>query len=152
MARSNAQTYALLVGASLTVAGIVGFLYSGDFSTGHLTSAPSHRGAVLGILDVNGWHNLVHLLSGLAGLALWRSFGGARRYALGLGLLYTAVALAGIIAGDGKSLLGLLPVNTEDDVLHVAIALLGLVAGLSSPTTPLPSTASAQPGPGFRFD
>ena len=64
--RSPAQVYALVIGLTLVVAGIVGFFYSASFSTGDGTE----RDAVLGILDVNGWHNVVHILSGVAGLAL----------------------------------------------------------------------------------
>ena len=45
-------------------AGIVGFFYNASFGTGDGTA----RDAVLGILDVNGWHNLVHIASGAIGL------------------------------------------------------------------------------------
>ena len=141
MQRSPAQTYALVVGATLTAAGIAGFLYSGDFSTGEATRDPANREAVLGVLDVNGWHNVVHLASGLVGLASRRSFAGARTYALVLGSAYVVVTILGLIAGDGGSILGLVPVNSEDNVLHAAIAVLGLAAGLASPVAPRPTTA-----------
>jgi uncharacterized protein (UPF0333 family) len=115
-----AQIYSLLIGAVLVVAGIIGFFYESKF-----TSDKSVRDGVLGILDVNGWHNVVHIASGLAGLALWRTAAGARTYALGLGVVYTAVAIWGFIIGDGDSILSIVPVNTEDNVLHVLIALAG---------------------------
>jgi hypothetical protein len=142
--RSPAQIYALVIGASLTLAGIVGFFYSTSFGD------PGHTDGVFGVLDVNGWHNVVHLLSGLAGLALWRSYSGGRSYAIGLGFIYAIVAIWGFAIGDGDSLLGIVPVNSEDNVLHLLIALAGLAAGLGTAATPRPSSTSAQPGPGFR--
>jgi hypothetical protein len=105
---------------------------------------------VFGVLGVNGWHNLVHLATGLLGLALWRSYGGARAYAIGLGVVYTGVAIWGFVIGSGESILGFLPVNTEDNVLHLLIALAGLLAGLSTSGTPAPSGVRAEPGTSFR--
>jgi uncharacterized protein DUF4383 len=144
--RSPAQNYALVIGASLTLAGIAGFFYSSSFGE------PGHTDAVLGILDVNGWHNLVHLLTGLLGLATARYYNAARRYAIGAGVVYALVAIWGLVIGDGESILGIVPVNSEDNALHALIALAGLAAGLGTPAVPRPSTVSAQPGPGFRFD
>lgn len=146
MKRSPAQTYALVIGAALTAAGIVGFLYSSSFGK------PGHTDAVLGVLDVNGWHNLVHLATGLLGLLSARSYSAARRYAIGFGVIYSLVAIWGLAIGDGDAILGIVPVNTEDDILHVLIALAGLAAGFGTASTPSPSGSAAQPGPGFRFD
>jgi hypothetical protein len=61
--RSPAQLYALIFGALLTVAGIIGFFYNSDF-----TSNKSVHNAVFGVLDVNGWHNVFHIATGVFGL------------------------------------------------------------------------------------
>ena len=135
--RTPAQTYALVIGVTLAVAGFVGFFYNASFGSGDGTE----RAAVLGVLDVNGWHNLVHLGSGLAGLAVARSYGGSRSYALAFGGTYLLVAIIGLIAGDGEELFNLIPVNSEDNVLHLLLGLAGIAAGLSTPATPAPSTA-----------
>ena len=127
--RSPAQEYALIVGAVLVVAGILGFFYNASFGSGNGTS----RDAVLGILDVNGWHNVFHIASGAVGLLLLRSYGAARVYALGLGALYLVVTLLGFLAGDGSELFSLIPVNTEDNFLHLLIGIAGLGAGLATP-------------------
>jgi hypothetical protein len=111
------------------VAGIVGFFYSASFSAGDGTE----RDAVLGILDVNGWHNLVHIASGAIGLFGAASYGGARVYALGFGAVYLVVAVLGFIAGNGDEIFNLIPVNTEDNFLHLLIALAGIGAGLATP-------------------
>jgi hypothetical protein len=105
---------------------------------------------VFGVLSVNGWHNVVHLATGLLGLAVWRTYGGARAYALGLGVVYIGVAIWGFVIGSGESILGFLPVNSEDNVLHLLIALAGLFAGLLTPATPEPSGVDAEPGSSFR--
>jgi hypothetical protein len=134
--RSPAQVYATVIGATLVVAGIIGFFYSASFGTGDGTE----RGAVLGILDVNGWHNLVHILTGALGLAVAASYSGARGYAIGLGLVYLLVALLGFLAGNGDEIFNLIPVNTEDNFLHLLIGVAGLGAGLATPATEAPST------------
>jgi hypothetical protein len=133
--RSPAQVFALVIGLTLVAAGIAGFFYNASFSTGD--DLP--RDAVIGILDVNGWHNVVHIATGVLGLALARSYDGARLYALGGGAAYLAVTVAGFIAGDGGEILGLIPVNTEDNVLHLLIAIAGLGAGFATPAVQPPT-------------
>jgi hypothetical protein len=142
MERSPAQLYALVIGVTLVAAGILGFFYNASFDTGD----GLERDAVLGILDVNAWHNLVHIATGLLGLAVAASYGGARGYALGLGAVYLVVALLGFIAGDGEEIFNLIPVNTEDNVLHLLLGIAGVGAGLATPALPAPTTATpAQP-------
>jgi hypothetical protein len=133
--KSPAQLYALVVGAVLVAAGIIGFFYNADFSTGD--DVP--RDAVLGLLDVNGWHNVVHIATGALGLGAAASLAGARAYALGLGVVYLVVAALGFAIGDGGVIVGLVPVNTADSVLHLALGAAGVAAGIASgaaaPTT-----------------
>jgi hypothetical protein len=136
-ARSPAEAYALVIGATLVVVGIAGFFYNASFGTGDGTE----RDAVLGILDVNGWHNVVHIVTGALGLAVSGAYDGSRAYALGFGAVYLVVALLGFIAGDGDEILNFMPVNTEDNLLHLLIGIAGVGAGLATPATPAPSTA-----------
>jgi Domain of unknown function (DUF4383) len=136
--RSPAQVFALAIGATLVVAGIAGFFYNASFGTGDGTD----RDALLGILDVNGWHNVVHVLTGAIGLFVAGAYDGARTYALGFGAIYLVVALLGFVAGDGDEILNLIPVNTEDNVLHLLIGFAGVGAGLVTPSTPAPSTSA----------
>src|SRR5438093_12970051 len=112
--RSPAQLYALIFGAVLTVAGIIGFFYNSTF-----TSDKSVHDAVFGILNVNGWHNVVHIATGVLGLAAFAY--AARAYALGLGVIYLAVAIWWVAIGSGDSSLSVIPLNTEDSVLHLAL-------------------------------
>ena len=136
--RSPAQVYCLVAGAALAAGGVLGFLYNGSFATGDATL--TDRDAVLGVLDVNGWHNVVHLATGLPALALARSFSGARTYAGALGAVYAGLAILGLALGDGESIVGILPINTEDNVLHVLLSTAGLAAYFASTSEPAPST------------
>jgi hypothetical protein len=137
--RSPAQLYALIFGIVLVAAGILGFFYESSFATGDDTLV--ERDAVLGILDVNGWHNVVHIASGLVGLAVAGSYANARMYALVFGAVYIVVAILGFIYGDGDSIFKLIPVNTEDNVLHALIGVSGIGAGMATPAEPAPTTA-----------
>jgi hypothetical protein len=138
--RTPAQLYALVVGATLLIAGIIGFFYNATF-----TSDKSVHDDVFGILAVNGWHNVVHIATGALGLlALGYA---ARAYAGGLGLVYILVAIWGFIIGSGDSILSIVPVNTEDNVLHLLIGLAGIGAFLATPAAeparePTASTAT----------
>ena len=137
MRKSPAQIYSAVFGATLLAAGILGFFYEASFSTGD-----TERDALFGLFDVNGWHNVVHVLSGLAGLALARSWSGARLFAYGFGAVYLLVTALGFAVGDGESILGLIPINSADNFLHLAIALLGLLAGLLTRSAPRPTLRS----------
>jgi len=120
-----ARLYATLIGGTLLVAGIIGFFYSASFGS------PGKVDEVFGLLAVNGWHNVVHILTGALGLLM--AGYAAREYAMGLGVVYLLVAAWGFIIGSGDSILGIVPVNTEDNVLHLILGVLGVGAALASP-------------------
>jgi hypothetical protein len=129
--RSNpSMLYAGVVGATLVVAGIIGFFYNATF-----TSDESVRDAVFGVLDVNGWHNVVHILTGVLGLLAYGAGAyAARSYAMGLGIVYLIVAAWGFMVGDGNSILSIVPVNTEDNILHLLLGVAGVGAALMKPS------------------
>jgi uncharacterized membrane protein YphA (DoxX/SURF4 family) len=128
---SPARLYAGVVGAVLAVAGIIGFFYNGHFGSGNDVFGNDTSVKVFGILAVNGWHNVVHLATGLLGLAAVGY--AARTYALGLGVVYLIVAIWGFIIGSGDSILSIIPVNSADNVLHLLLGVLGLAAGYATP-------------------
>lgn len=123
---SPARLYATLVGALLIVLGIVGFFYGASFGS------PGEVDEMLGIFAVNGWVNVLHILTGALGLSM--AGYAARQYSLGLGALYLALGLWGFAIGNGDSILGFLPVNTGDNLLHLTLAAFGIGAALSTPT------------------
>ena len=126
---SPARLYCTLVGAVLVIAGILGFFWESSFATGDEIKSDE----VIGILAVNGWHNLVHLAIGLLLLAAAGS--AARAAALGVGLLYVALAIWGFLeVDDGFGvLIDLVPINNEDNWLHLILGLTGLAAGAATP-------------------
>jgi hypothetical protein len=136
-ARSPAQTYALVFGVVLVAAGIIGFFYDASFATPAVGETPPH---VFGILDVNGWHNVVHVLTGAIGLAVVGSYSGARTYALVFGVIYVLVAIWGF--ASPPVILGLLPVNLADNILHLLIGIAGLWAYSATSSAPAPTTTA----------
>jgi hypothetical protein len=124
-APSPARLYATSVGAALIVIGIVGFFYSASFGS------PGEVDEMLGIFAVNAWVNVFHILSGALGLLV--AGYAARRYSLWLGALYLALALWGFAIGSGDSVLGFLPVDRGDNLLHLVLGALGVAAALSTP-------------------
>ena len=128
--RTPAQLYSLIFGAVLLLAGVLGFIVDSGF--GDLGSGV--HGDELVLFEVNGWHNLVHIASGLVGLAVAARPAPARLFALGFGAVYLLVTIIGML--DGDSIFGLLAINGADNVLHLLIALAGIAAGLASATAP----------------
>jgi hypothetical protein len=132
-----AQWYCLLAGAALLLAGIFGFLADASFDTSGTADTDRLGNAdrqlqgdgFLGF-EVNAWHNIVHILSGLVLLAAFRRRGPARKVALAFGVVYGIVAIIGLI--DGNDVLGIIPVNVADNILHIALSVLGIVASLIS--------------------
>jgi Domain of unknown function (DUF4383) len=132
---SPARLYCLLVGGVLVIAGIIGFFYEASFATGDSIRTDD----VFGILSVNGWHNLVHIAIGA--LLLVCAGSAARGAALFVGVLYIALCVLGFIAtGHGgitfvakdDVLFKLVPVNNEDNVLHLILGITGVIAYLAS--------------------
>jgi Domain of unknown function (DUF4383) len=117
--RSPAQLFALVAGLTLVAVGLIGFAADSSFTTG----ADVDGGSLIGF-EVNGLHNIVHILSGLLLLAGYRRPGSARFVCTVFGVTYGAVTVIGLI--DGEDVLGLFPVNPADNVLHIGLTVLAL--------------------------
>jgi hypothetical protein len=132
--RSPIQSVAMLVGLVFLLVGILGFIpgitsnYDDLKFAGHDSDAQ-----LLGIFDTSILHNIVHLLFGVAGLALAKTYEGARSYLLGGGVIYLALFVYGAIWGHDEGSANWIPVNWADNVLHVALGagmiVLGVVLG-----------------------
>jgi hypothetical protein len=120
--RTPAQWYCLLAGITLAAVGIVGFFVEPSFAT-------SSRDELI-LFDINGWHNLVHLASGLVLVAAAARRDLARTVALTFGVVYGLVAIIGLI--DGHDVLGFIPIDAADNVLHIGLSALAVVAALAS--------------------
>jgi Domain of unknown function (DUF4383) len=113
------------VGATLVLVGLLGFVADSSFDTGSPVN-----GDDLIVFEVNGWHNLVHIASGLFLLTLAGQHSTARVAALVFGAIYAVVTVIGLV--DGTDVLGLLPVDPADNVLHILLTAAALAAGLLS--------------------
>lgn len=143
-----AQWYCLLAGAALLLAGIFGFIADASFDvagSGDGEATGNANGQLQGDsflgFEVNGWHNVVHLASGLLLLSAFRKRTAAKTIALLFGITYGAVAVIGLV--DGNDVFGLLPVNPADNILHIALSLAGILAALVSPRDERLTTSTA---------
>ena len=82
---------------------------------------------------INPMHNVVHVVVGVAGIALSRTLAAARTYGWLLAVGYGAAFLYGLFAvGKDWDFLNL---NWADNVLHLVTALVGLVIALGKVKT-----------------
>jgi hypothetical protein len=120
------QQLALAFGVIYTLIGVIGFFITGfgDFFGNMNGSSMSHDDTLLGFM-INPAHNVVHILIGLAGIALSRTLKNARSYGLLLLVGYGAAFVYGVIAvGKDWDFLNL---NWADNILHLVTAIVGAV-------------------------
>jgi hypothetical protein len=129
--RDPLRTAAAVVGAVFLVVGVLGFIPGITTSYSDLSFAGHNSAAkLLGIFQVSVLHNVVHLLFGLAGLALSRHRDTARTYLVGGGAVYLVLWLYGLVVGPQSSA-NFVPVNTADDWLHFLLGLGMIGAGVA---------------------
>ncbi|MEU8821952.1 DUF4383 domain-containing protein [Actinoplanes sp. NPDC048796] len=125
--RSPVRTAALAVSIVFLLVGVLGFIPGVTTNFDSMTCAGHHSDAhLLGVFQVSVLHNIVHLLFGVAGLALARTASGARAYLIGGGAVYLVLWLYGLVVGPDAAA-NFVPVNTADDWLHLGLGL-GMIA------------------------
>jgi hypothetical protein len=125
--RTPAQTLTLLFGIVFLAVGILGFIPGITTNYDDLSFAGSDSSAeLIGVFQTSVLHNLVHVVFGIAGLALARTHQGASTYLLGGGIIYAALFIYGLFV-SGREDANFVPMNGADDVLHLilAVTLLG---------------------------
>ncbi|WP_104181577.1 DUF4383 domain-containing protein [Arthrobacter sp. B0490] len=131
--RTTLQRAAQAVGVVFLLVGILGFIpgITSDYDTmkfaGHESEAK-----LLGIFQVSILHNIVHLLFGIAGLAMAKTVSGSRTYLLGGGVIYLVLWIYGLVIGQ-DSAANVVPVNSADNWLHLVlgVGMIGLALALS---------------------
>ena len=121
---------ALTIGIALVLVGIIGFFVPAENSTGVQ--------ALFGIFDVDLVHNLIHLVTGILGIAAAFT-GWSRTFNRTFGVIYIALGLLGLIpalyfpAGaygtDRGLFLGLMHINAGDHILHLVVGLVAAAVG-----------------------
>jgi hypothetical protein len=121
------QTAALAVGAVFLLVGILGFVpgITRDYSSMGVAGTQSHA-MLLGVFQVSVLHNLVHILFGVAGIALARNRDWARTFLVGGGVIYLVLWLYGLVVRP-DSTANFVPVNTADNWLHLVLGV-GMIA------------------------
>jgi len=125
---THAAAVARLVAAVLLLVGSFGFIPGVTSHYDDMTFSGHGSGAqLLGIFQVSILLNVVHLVSGIAGLALARARSGPRTFFVIGGLLYVALSIAGV--GNGADWL---PVDGADNWLHLGFGLAMLALGFAT--------------------
>ncbi|MHB8597891.1 MAG: DUF4383 domain-containing protein [Ktedonobacteraceae bacterium] len=119
------KTVALLVGIVFILIGILGYI-----------PGLVPNGALLGIFDVNALHSAVHILFGVLGVA-GALTGTARLYNRVVGVVYLLLAVLGFIPAlfFNGLLLGLVSINTADNLLHLVIGAVLVIVGFAIQTS-----------------
>ena len=133
--RHPVQLAAAAVGAVFVLVGILGFIPGITTAYDQLGFAHGSGALLLGLFQVSILHNLVHLLFGIAGLAMARTIPGARNYLIYGGVVYLVLWLYGlVIPHDGAA--NFVPLNSADNWLHLllGVAMVGLGVALGRRT------------------
>ena len=130
--RSALQDVTLLVALGFLVAGIAGFIPGLTTNYDDLAFAGHGSGAKLfDVFQISILHNLVHLLFGIGGIVLSRTRSTARAYLVGGGAIYLVLFLYGLFTSQ-RSGANFVPLDQNDDILHLALGAGMLVFGLVS--------------------
>jgi hypothetical protein len=147
--RTSVQTAALAVGAVFLLVGIAGFipgittnLYDGLEFAGH-----DGNTELLGIFEVSVLHNIVHLLFGVAGIALARTIPTARAYLVGGGVIYLVLWIYGLVI-DRDADANFVPLNSADNWLHFVLGagMIGLGLALTREARTAPASTRTRTG------
>lgn len=134
MTATPLQTASAVAGAVFLLVGVAGFIPGLTSNYESLEFAGHESGAMLlGLFNVSVLHNVVHLLFGVAGLALARTGNGAKQFLIIGGVVYLALWLYGLFVHDRMDGSNFVPLNDADNWLHLAlgVAMVGLGVGLS---------------------
>src|SRR5215210_4146684 len=122
--RTLLQTVAMATGIVFLLVGVLGFI------PGITTDAPGDfagqdsNAELFGIFQVSILHNIVHLLFGIAGLALARTWDGARTFLIGGGIIYLLLWILGLLGGAEW-----VPTDDADNWLHFVLGVTMVGAG-----------------------
>ena len=127
--RPSVQLLATLVAATFVLLGIIGFIpgLTTNLYDGLEFAGDDGDAEILGVFETSVLHNLIHLASGLVGLALARTWSGARTFLIWGGVIYIALWLLGLLSG-----LDWVPVNDADDWLHFILGVVMIGLGVAT--------------------
>lgn len=137
LTKSPNRLVATIFGAIYLLVGLLGFAY-----TGGVGFFDTEGGLLLGLFEVNPFHNVAHLLIGavllVAGL---KNVPAARSANVAVGAAYLLLGIIGLFLVDSPA--NILAINGADNVLHFGSAILLLAVGLGADKDHRRSTARA---------
>ncbi|WP_049573923.1 DUF4383 domain-containing protein [Nonomuraea sp. SBT364] len=126
-ARTPVQVAALVVGLVFLLVGVLGFIPGVTTGYDSMQFAGHHSDAMLlGVFEVSILHNIVHLLFGVAGVLLARTWSGARNFLIGGGVIYLLLWIYGLLVPH-DSQANFVPLNAADNWLHLILGV-GMIA------------------------
>jgi hypothetical protein len=144
------RRFALVYGIVFLIVGIAGFI------PGFVTPLePQHpdlaveagAGRLFGLFPVNVLHNIVHIIFGIWGIAVWRSIPRSLTYARSVAVIYAVFVVMGLIPML-RTTFGLIPLYGHDVWLHVLLAGVAAYFGFVARTdTGAATTTGATTGP-----
>jgi hypothetical protein len=120
----------MIFGVVFLLVGIAGFVPQLVHAPegGAMNMGGRDMGMLLGMFPVNMYHNIVHILFGLWGLAASRSPAGAVMYARGVAIIYALLTVLGLIPATAD-MGGMVPLYGNDVWLHGALAIVAAYFG-----------------------
>ncbi len=135
---SATRIFALVFGIVFLLVGILGFVpaalthpAAADHA-GHAVRVNAYEGYLFGLFHVNVLHSLVHVLFGVMGLAMSRTYPAARLYARIVAVTYAVLTVMGLIPGL-NTVFGLIPLHGNDVWLHLLLAIPAAYFGFAAP-------------------
>ncbi|GAB3661353.1 DUF4383 domain-containing protein [Glycomyces tarimensis] len=120
------QDAAVLVALGFVVVGVLGFLPGVTTNFDEMAFAGHESEAkLLGIFQVSVLHNIVHIVIGLVGAFMSWFLRGALIYLTVGGIAYLLLGVYGLFVA-AEDAANFLPMNTADDLLHFAFAIVML--------------------------
>ncbi|MEU8268822.1 DUF4383 domain-containing protein [Sphaerisporangium sp. NPDC049002] len=131
MTRTPLQMAAFVLGIIFLLIGILGFIPGITTGYGAMRFAGHHSDAhLLGLFQVSVLHNIVHLLFGVAGVTLARTWNGARNFLIWGGVIYLVLWIYGLLVGR-TSTANFIPLNTADNWLHFLLGVVMIALGIA---------------------
>ena len=122
----NVRTFAMVMGVAFLLIGVLGFVpqlltHPAHDTHGGTLRVRAFEGYLFGLFHVNVLHSLVHVLFGIMGLAMARSYDSARTYARIVAVAYGLLVIMGLVPML-NTVFGLIPIHGHDVWLHALIA------------------------------
>ena len=122
------QNAARILGVIFLIVGIGGFIPGLTTDYDQISNFDGVGGKELGGFGVNILENIVHLLYGVAGLALARTASSARAYFIWGGAIYLALWLYGMLIDENSSA-NFMGLNEAAHWLHLVLGVAMIAAG-----------------------